>query len=622
MATLLKSKLASVRLRLLFLVLVAVLPALVVVYYSARENREDARARVQDQALGYARISAIEYANSIRSSREFLIPIGSILSPIPDFSAIKPEQCGTIFSTLVADEPRFSFVGVVLPTGKLICGSGAEGADGVNFADEPAVQESIRTGEFAVARSAQNITGAAGSIEAVHPIRYQGNISALLVATINPASISQDIVSAGLPPGAFITIVSRDGVILARYPDSEKWVGTSVRDPQSFATTVARQSGSTREGTSLENIPVLVASVGLSPDAAVEDGAALGDTDAFVSVGIPRAEAYAGVNRQLRIDMMLIGAAGVVALVAAWVGSILFLRQIRYYSDATLQLATGNLDARTGPPYPGNELGELGRSIDFMATAVQSRDAEIRRLNEDLEQRVLDRTSELTEANAELESFSYSVSHDLRAPLRAIIGFARILTEDIGPSLNEESMRHLMVVQDNARQMGSLVDDLLAFSRLGRQSVERSRQSQHAIVERVIEEVLSEQEVRPEIVIGDLPDAMVDSRLVHQVWMNLISNAVKFSGKAEHPRIEIGSMQENGETAYFVRDNGVGFDMLYSDKLFGVFQRLHRAEDYEGTGVGLAIVQRIVQRHRGRVWADSKPGEGATFFFTIGKEAL
>ena len=244
-------------------------------------------------------------------------------------------------------------------------------------------------------------------------------------------------------------------------------------------------------------------------------------------------------------------------------------------------------------------------------------EAAIRVLNDDLRRRA----DELTAANKELEAFSYSVSHDLRAPLRAMNGFSRILAEEYGPQFPPEARRYIGMVRDNAQQMGQLVDDLLRFSRLSRQPLTLQTVAPADLVRQTVEELQGDLEGRQvELRVGDLPDCQADPALLKQVFANLLGNALKFTRHREVAVIEVDCRDEAGETVYYIRDNGVGFDPRFGHKLFGVFQRLHRAEDYDGTGVGLAIVQRIVHRHGGRIWAEGELDRGATFSFTLGGE--
>lgn|GEM_PF-2415318 len=243
-------------------------------------------------------------------------------------------------------------------------------------------------------------------------------------------------------------------------------------------------------------------------------------------------------------------------------------------------------------------------------------DARIRELNRDLQLQ----NARLEIANKELESFSYSVSHDLRAPLRHIDGFAALLAKHAGTSLDEKSTRYLTVISDSARRMGRLVDDLLKFSRMGRAEMEVSTVDHNELVAGVVRDISLNREKPIDWKIEPLPAVRADAAMLRQVWANLIENAVKYSSRALHPLVEIGSVPQGinaSEHVFYVRDNGVGFDMKYAAKLFGVFQRLHSDSEFQGTGIGLANVRRIVTRHGGRTWAESSVGQGATFFFSL-----
>ncbi|MFZ6027152.1 MAG: PAS domain S-box protein [Chloroflexota bacterium] len=252
-------------------------------------------------------------------------------------------------------------------------------------------------------------------------------------------------------------------------------------------------------------------------------------------------------------------------------------------------------------------------------------DEQIRQMTEELELRVRQRTSELEATNhkletinLELESLSYTVSHDLRSPLRAIDGYSHIVMDEYGAELPADALRRMKAIRSNAQQMGQLIDDLLTFVHLGRQTLALRQVHMQALVEQALIALEDELVTRQiEVAIGELPACTGDPSLLRQVWLNLISNAVKFTRHRQLARIEIASEQCNGETIYLVRDNGTGFDMQYADKLFGMFQRLHVQEQYEGTGVGLAIVERIIRKHGGRIWTRAQPDEGATFYFVV-----
>ena len=291
-----------------------------------------------------------------------------------------------------------------------------------------------------------------------------------------------------------------------------------------------------------------------------------------------------------------------------------------------------------GVPVPD----EQGNVQEWVGTCADIHDRvmaeeEVRKLNQTLERRVVERTAELQAANKELEAFAYSVSHDLRAPLRAISGFSRILLEEHAPNLNPEAQRYLRIVTDNAVQMGNLIDGLLTFSRLGRQALTTRTVDPSDMARLAISDLAPEQQGRGvEIRIGDLPACQADPLLLRQVYFNLLSNALKYTRRRTSACIDVGAFLYRGldgqsdacrngaprglapeDPVYYVRDNGAGFDMRYAGKLFGVFQRLHRADEYEGTGVGLATVRRIITRHGGHVWGEGALDQGATFYFIL-----
>ncbi len=234
-------------------------------------------------------------------------------------------------------------------------------------------------------------------------------------------------------------------------------------------------------------------------------------------------------------------------------------------------------------------------------------------LNLDLQKK----NQELINSNQELEGFSYSVSHDLRTPLRAINGFAQILQEDHQADLDPDAVRLLGIIQENAKKMGVLIDDLLEFSKLGRKAITKSMVDMTDLTEQAVAKLNQANSHKAKVIINPLHPANADSSLIKQVLLNLLSNAIKYSSKSENPLVEVSSAEKDGRVVYLVKDNGVGFDKQYGYKLFGVFQRLHSNEEFEGTGIGLALVKRIINKHNGEVWADSELNKGASFYFSL-----
>lgn len=610
---------ALLRIQFILLVLLLVIPAFGLVLYGNLEQRRIEKERVREAVTALSRLAAANQEIFIKNTRQLL----ATLCQFPYLVlGSNRTYCGDRFSNLQQMSPDYLNFGLIETDGTLYA-SGADAHGPINLADRPYFQRVLQTGQFSIGDFQVGRLTGEPSLNFGYPVVDEdGKLRRVLFASLKLSLMSRALENIRLPPGAAVTVLDRTGTVLARYPEPGKWVGKSLSG-LSFVQTVLAQKQGVFETSGVDDVARLYAVT------AVNDGQAPG---LFVSVGIPLKVSFAHANELLVRNTVLLGLVAVLILLGArFYAQRSFLGPINALVAAANRLAEGDLSARTGGVQGAAELVQLGRAFDGMAERLEKRQAEVEqaheqisRLNAELERRVQQRTAQLESANNELEAFSYSVSHDLRAPLRHIDGFTSMLESQAVDALDESGKRYLRTIAESARRMGMLIDDLLVFSRMGRIDMRKKTVDLEQLIQETIRSLEHDTQGRNiDWKYSKLPKVEGDPSLLRQVFANLLGNAVKYTRPRDPARIEIGCANETpDEMVVFVRDNGVGFDMQFAQKLFGVFQRLHRADEFEGTGIGLANVRRIILRHGGRTWAEGNLGEGATFYFSLPKGSV
>lgn len=611
--------LAGLRTRLILLVLLAVLPSMGLVIYNAIEQRRLGVATAKENALRMVRMAAEHQGEMIEEARQLLVT----LAQLNEVRSGEKEACEGIFRKLLSLRQGYVNLGTIRLNGEVLA-SAIPLAERVNLSDRSYFQEAIQTRGFAVGEYQVGRISKKATLSLGYPvIDQQGNPQAVVFAALDLLWLNRLATNSNLPAGSSLTVLDRNRMTLVRHPDPEnRYVGQQVPLPPPNKAwrpdMISTQAG---EGTiqypGRDGVWRLYAFTAL--------GGRLDPTPITVAIGIPLKVAYASANRMLAQNLICLAVVGGLALVAAWYGGNVFvLNRIRSLLGATRRLSQGDLKARTGVTGGSGELHQLAHAFDEMAGSLEKRvaereraEAELKALNDQLEQRVTERTLELRRSNEDLEQFAYVASHDLQEPLRMITSYLQLLQQRYKNKLDTDADDFIGFAVDGAERMHNLIVDLLAYSRVGIRSQPFETTDCNAVLEDALMNLqVAIQESGAVVARETLPTLLADPVQLTQLFQNLIGNAVKFRSETP-PEIRVGAKREGDGWHFSVADNGIGIDAKYFEKIFIIFQRLHSRNKYSGTGIGLAVCKKIVERHGGRIWVESQPGQGTTFHFTI-----
>jgi signal transduction histidine kinase len=598
---------STIRARLILLILIALLPAVGVALFNAIEQRQLLVESRQVQLTSLVKAAGEDLLMKIRDNQSIL----RVLAEVPDVKTARQPICAELLKSLVNADPWYPLFLITNGEGQGLCGS-EPGHRQNNYRDRGYFQSALKLLAPVVGRPVTGRVTKKPVLPIAQPIVDSAQqMNALLISALDLSWYGETIARQTPFAGTTITLWDDQGRLIYRYPDNALWAGKNLSG-SAIATEVLKSNGvRALEGTGVDGEPTVYA---------ISDLPGYESLGLRLAIGTPKDELFKIPNQQLIRTLVLLLLVFVLAVAAANVfATRLVARPIDRLVAAARHLEAGNLQYKIPEPLPAGELGILAGTLNDSMSALKVERDEVLRLNNDLERRVAERTAQLEIANRELEAFSYSVSHDLRAPLRHIQGFCELLPKSAGDQLPAKAQHYIKTISDSAQRMGDLIDDLLSFSRMQRAEMHETRVDLMSMVNEVAQTMAGHGNGRKiEWKIAALPGVQGDSALLRQVFVNLIGNAVKYTRPRDPAVIEVGwAGEENGHHTLFVRDNGVGFDMQYAHKLFGVFQRLHSNSEFEGTGIGLANVQRIIARHGGRVWAESEPEKGATMFFTL-----
>ncbi len=608
---------SRLRVRLLALVLLAILPALVLVVYTAFDQRRSAKREAIAAAQRIVRLAATGQKQHVEASRQLLITLSQLREVRPG----RTEEAEALFRNLLQVHPIYANIGAIDSEGYLFA-SALPFTNRLYLGDRSYFQLAHDTGRFALGEfQTGRITGKS-SLNMANPIlgRDSDRFYGVVFVALDLNWLNQMAARAELPDGSTLTAIDRNGTILVRYsvPESAKnWVGESMTNNARVMAFIKSGVEAAGESTGLDGVRRLYTTTPLSRTGGI--------SDAHVLVGIPIQAAYALANQTLVQNLIFLGIVSALALGAAWIASDAFvLRHVRGLVVAANKMRGGDLSARSGVEHGPGEISQLARSFDEMAGTLEQRvrelqeaEAELKALNEDLEQRVIERTLELKRSNEDLEQFAYVASHDLQEPLRMINNYLQLLRQRYKEQLDTNAHDFIGFALDGSKRMHQLIHDLLAYSRVGTHGKELvPTDCEQVFADALANLTVAIEESKAAITHDPLPTVTGDEVQLTQLFQNLIGNAVKFRAEPA-PKVHVGMARKNGDWEFTVSDNGIGIAEQDFQRIFIVFQRVHSREKYAGTGIGLSVCKKIVERHGGRIWVQSKLGKGTTFHFTI-----
>lgn len=591
----------SLRFRLLLLILLAALPIIILILYNSYDQRQSARQAVQLETLREVRLVTNWQDLQIDSTRQLLMGISHSTQLQPKGSS----GCPGFLSDFVAPPSIYYAVVVAGLDGRVFCASDPASIN-LDLSTADYFQSALQTDDLAGGGYNADLFPGQLVLPAAYPLHSISNQpTGVIVAYLDVAWLETTAAAIKLPVESALLIITTDGLIIDRFPEPEAYRGQFLPD-----TPLVQVIASTRGEGSLEVLGVdgIRRIYSYTPLAYP-----FTDAPIYIAIGIPSDIAYREVNQATLLNLLFIGVTLLIASLVIWYGSeIVLLRQIRELLTVTYRLGAGDLSARSGIPAGTGEISQLAAAFNQMAGRLQQRETDLQVY-----------TTRLQRSNQDLQDFAYIASHDLQEPLRKIQAFGQLLKDGLAGSLEPDHLSYLERMQSGAARMQSMINDLLAYSRLITKAQPHSRVDLNQVAADVVAD-LEHLLVKTggTVQVGTLPVIDAESTQMYQLIQNLVSNSLKFARPGVPPVVEVSCLagDEHGNPAYtrlVVRDNGIGFEQKYAEKIFAPFQRLHGRGEYEGSGIGLAIVSKIALRHGGKVQAAGLPGQGATFTVTL-----